>query len=318
MKSNLPCLVAMGAMFLVRPQMEAQSGGTSSSPNYYLLQASPGSPGGGGPVTNGAETIVAEISLGDAEAGTPGEITVHGVLAKPNLIGQFYDPRELAVSGSPASVNERSTRQLSAQATMDDHTTLILTPDQVAWSETSAALTGISNTGLATAASVYQNEVATVHGIYQGIADPDGFDLSVINTGADDFGTYAVDGIDDDWQVGWFGLPPNSAAGPDADPDGDQQDNRFEFLSGFSPIDPLARFELKIVAVNRATGTADLQLNRVIPNRIYTLMTSPDLVTPFVAIGNLPAVTEPESDKTIRDSSATGVRKFYIIGITQP
>ncbi len=237
---------------------------------------------------------------------------------KPNLVGQFYDPADLAVFAIPAIVAERATRQLAARAAMDDDTTLALVADRIAWSEASDALAGISSAGLVTAASVYQDEVATVYGIYQGIADPEGFNLIVLNTGTDDYGTYASDGIDDDWQIDWFGLPPNADAAASADPDADQQDNQFEFLSGFSPLDPLARFELRMVAVDRGAGTADLQLNRAIPNRVYTLKSSPDLITPFVVIGNLPAVSAPKTDWIIRDSSATAPRNFYIIEISKP
>jgi hypothetical protein len=201
---------------------------------------------------------------------------------------------------------------------MDDATTLALVPEQVAWSESSAALTGISGGGLVTAASVYQNEIATVNGSCQSVTDPDGFNLTVVNVTDDDFGTYASDGIDDDWQVGYFGLPPNANAAPSADPDADQQDNEFEFLSGFSPTDPLAFFKLTMVAVDRVAGTADLQLNRVIPGRSYTLKSSPDLVSAFAYVGTLPAVEDPETDVTIRDTTASGARNFYIIEIGKP
>jgi hypothetical protein len=269
-------------------------------------------------VSAGSGGISAEISLGDESDGVPGGTSALGVQARPNLVGQFYDVRGLSVFASPATVNERSSRQLAATATMDDATSLAVVADQVAWSESSAALAGISVAGLATAASVYQNTIATVHGTFQGIADPDGFDLTVLNTASDDFENYAADGIDDDWQVAWFGLPPNEDAAPAADPDADQQDNQLEFLSGFSPLDPMARFELRIVAVDRGSGTADLQLNRVIPDRTYTLKASPDLITPFAPIGSLPPVTEPEPDKIIRDNSATAPRRFYLIEISKP
>jgi hypothetical protein len=315
------CILPVAACAIVlggHPQALVEAGSCASSAHYELLHAPPGTPAAGGAVSGGNDVISAEISVGDECHGLAGETTLSGTQAKPNVIGQLYDPRTLAVSASPATVDERDTRQLAATATMDDATTLAVVADQVAWSEDSEALTGISVTGLVTAASVYQDESVTVHGIHHGIADPDGFSLTVLNIADDDFGSYAADGIDDDWQVGWFGLPPNVDAAPTADPDADQQDNRFEFLSGFSPIDPLARFGLTVVAVDRGAGTADLQLNRVIPDRTYTLMASPDLVTPFAVIGTLPAVAEPQTDVIIRDTSATAPRNFYIIGISKP
>jgi hypothetical protein len=318
MKTCILRCVACALLFGGHPQILAQAGSSASSANHELLHAPPGTPAGGGAVSGGGDTISAEISVGAVFHGVPAEITTLGTQVKPNLIGQLYDPRTLAVSAMPATVDERDSRQLTATATLDDETTLAVAATEVVWSEDSEALAGISTAGLVTAASVYQDEPATVHGSHHGIADPDGFSLTVLNISSDDFGTYAADGIDDDWQVGWFGLPPNADAAPAADPDSDQQDNRFEFLSGFSPIDPLARFTLTVVAVDRGAETADLQLNRVIPDRIYTLMASPDLVTPFAAIGTLPAVEDPQTDVIIRDTSATAPRNFYRIGISKP
>jgi hypothetical protein len=311
-------MAACALLFGTHPQAMAQAGSSASSANHQLLHAPPGTPAGGGAVSGGNETISAEISVGGESHGVPGEITAFGTQAKPNLIGQLYDPRTLAVSAMPATVEERGTRQLTATATLDDGTTLAVAATEVVWSEHSEALAGIGTAGLVTAASVYQDESATVHGSHHGITDPDGFSLTVLNISTDDFGTYAADGIDDDWQVGWFGLPPNADAAPTADPDADQQDNRFEFLSGFSPIDPLARFAMTVVAVDRVAGTADLQLNRVIPDRIYTLLSSPDLITPFSPIANLPVMAVPQTDVIIRDTSATAPRNFYRIGISKP
>ena len=94
-------------------------------------------------MTGGGQAISAEISLGDVADGSPGEVTTLGVREIPNLIGQYYDPRTLSLSAQPSTVDEGSSRQLAATATMDDATTVALVPDQVAWSESSAALEGI-------------------------------------------------------------------------------------------------------------------------------------------------------------------------------
>jgi hypothetical protein len=291
---GMPSLVCAGARTSANYTIAADtldSGGKHTASSNYSCDGSTG--------------LVAGIS----SVATPVEV------AKTGYIGQLYEFASLQVSATPGTVDERATRQLAATAVMDDATTLTLVPDQVAWSESSAALTGISSGGLVTAASVYQNEIATVNGTCQSVTDTDGFNLTVVNITDDDFGTYAADGIDDDWQVGYFGQPPNANAAPTADPDADQQDNEFEFLSGFSPTDPLAFFKLTMTAVNRVAGTADLQLNRVIPDRTYTLKSSPDLVTAFAFVGTLPAVEEPETDVTIRDTTASGARNFYIIEI---
>lgn len=286
--------------------------GARTSANYAIPTDTIDSGGKHTASANYSSDSSAGLVAGISSVPTPAEV------AKTGYIGQLYDVASLQVSATPTTVDERATRQLAATATMDDATTLAIAPDQVAWSESSAALTGISSGGLATAASVYQNEIANFNGTYQSVADTDGFNLTVVNVTDDDYGTYASDGIDDDWQVGYFGQPPNANAAPTADPDADQQNNEFEFLSGFSPTDPLANFKLTMLAVDRVAGTADLQLNLVIPDRTYTLKSSPDLTTSFTAIGTVPAVDDPQTNVTIRDSTASGSKKFYIIGISKP
>lgn len=287
------------------------------SASYRLLQPPAGCPAAGGMRASGTG-IELDESTGDAIAGDPGGESAGGVRLTPNFTGQLYDARQLKVSAVPATVDEGATRQMEAELVMDDDSILPVLADGVAWSESSAALDGISVGGLVTAATIYQVETAVVDGSWQGIADPDGFELTVLNTGTDDFEEYAGDGLDDDWQVGYFGLPPNADAAPDVDADSDGRDNRFEFLSGFSPIDPTARFVLSIVDVDHAAGTADLQLNRMIPDRTYTLLASPDLLTPFDPVGTLEPVDVPTDDVIVQDPAAAQPRNFYIIGISKP
>lgn len=289
----------------------------SESASYRLLQASAGCPAGGG-VRVGGTGIELDGSTGDAVAGVAGGESAGGVRVIPNFTGQLYDPRELEVSAVPAVVDEGGTRQMQAELVMDDESVLPVLADGVAWSEGSIALDGISVGGLVTAATVYQDETAVVNGSWQDVADPDGFELTVLNTGTDDFEGYAGDGLDDDWQVGYFGLPPNADAAPGVDADFDGQDNRFEFLSGFSPVDSTARFILTIVDVDRAAGTTDLRLNRMMPGRTYTLLSSPDLVSPFEPVGTVEPVDVPTDDVIVQDPAAAQPRNFYIIGISKP
>ena len=61
--------------------------------------------------------------------------------------------------------------------------------------------------------------MALVQGIYAGSTGST--NLTVLNVNPDNFGIYAGDGVGDTWQVQYFGLPPNPAAGPLLDPDVD-------------------------------------------------------------------------------------------------
>ena len=61
----------------------------------------------------------------------------------------------------------------------------------------------------------------------------------------DNFGSYAGDGLGDDWQVQYFGQN-NPNAGPLRDPNGDGQTNAFEDTAGLVPNDPNSRFTFTI------------------------------------------------------------------------
>lgn len=262
-------------------------------------------------------TIVAEISTGDAVSGVVSDVT-GGVMAqnKGNLVGQLYDVDSVAVSASPATVDEGMTRQMDVMVTMDDATLLGVDASDVSWSETGAFLSGVDANGLVSANLVYQNEAGqNVGGSYVGIVDADGFDLTVVNVGVDDFGTYAGDGLDDDWQVGFFGTPPNANAAPGVNPDGDTSSNLTEFLGGFDPTD-LDSF-LQFTVTGKTGTTVDFELNKAIPGRTYRLMESGDLATPFTEVGNF-TVPGVEAPKAVQDTGAPVGMNYYRIEISKP
>lgn len=277
---------------------------------HLPAKAGPATLDGGGARTTGGAAVVHDGSLG----GIGGISTGGAATAKHSFVGQLYDVAGVAVSASPGTVDEGTTRQLDAEATMDDDTTLVVDASEVAWSESSPSLSGISATGLASAAIVYEDTVANVTGTFAGMSDLDGFDLTVLNVSLDDFGTYAGDGIDDDWQVGFFGLD-NPDAAPGEDPDGDQQDNTFEFLAGFSPLDRLAFFTVSPIGFSAAT-TYDIEINKVIPDRTYTVYASGDLQT-FSDIGSF-SVPAEETDKVVQDPGASEGKTFYKVEISKP
>ena len=67
--------------------------------------------------------------------------------------------------------------------------------------------------------------------------------LSVLNVNTDDLPGYLGDGIDDAWQVQYFGLN-NPQAAPTVDADGTGQTNFFKHIAGLNPLDPNSRFSL--------------------------------------------------------------------------
>lgn len=256
-----------------------------------------------------------DSSLGHAAGVSANPATVETM--RTGYIGQLYELDALWITPDPLTLDERAAWQLETWLVLDDSTLTQIHASAISWSVASGPLSGINVDGIVTAASVYQNSPAVIRGTVIGLEDT--LDLIVLNVTADDYEGYAGDRIDDDWQVAYFGLPPNADAGPDVDVDQDGQDNHFEFLSGFSPVDPTARFMLSIVSVNNDISLAQLKLNRVIPGRTYTLFASPDLSpASFDPVFTLPPVGSPEDDVIVQDWEAWMPKRFYSISISKP
>lgn len=98
-------------------------------------------------------------------------------------------------------------------------------------------------------------------------------EISVRNTGDDDFGLYARDGISDAWQIFWFG-EENPLGRPDADGDGDGQDNAMEFAAGYSPADFNERLTFRFLDFHGDRGR--LELSRVVPGTLYDIEDTPN------------------------------------------
>jgi len=236
------------------------------------------------------------------------------VVTKGNLVGQLTDVTGLTLTSASPTVNEGATVQFGALQILDDATLSAVSATSVTWS-VAGPLTGIGAGGLAAAAAVYQNSVATVHGVLGSVFATRA--VTVLNVSADNFGAYASDGLDDDWQALYFGQPPNANAAPTADPDGDGRNNRLEFLSGFGPTDPASAFQFTITSFT-SPGVAELRLNKVIPGRTYTVKANANLVTPPTTVGAPFTVASEETNRLFQDGAATGARKFYYLEISKP
>lgn len=235
--------------------------------------------------------------------------------AKHGYIGQLYDVKSLQLSANPTNVNEGATRQLSASATLDDNTKLNPIATAVKWGVLSGPIHSVSASGLALATNVYQDTPASVQGTFSG--QPGALALNVLNTGNDDFGLYAGDGIDDSWQVQYFGLN-NTNAAPLADPDGDGQNNRFEFTAGTDPLVAKSHFSLRIESVPGRPFFKNIIFGPIIPPRDYAVISSPDLAPgSFSKLVNYD-VSDSGDERTVTDLEATETNKSYQIFITKP
>lgn len=284
--------------------------GPRTSTNYTITTES--SDGGGRRTTSvnytndGSAGGVTGISSVAAPAET----------AKSGYIGQLYEVTAVQVTATPATVNEGSTRQLAATASLDDGTMLASLASAVSWSVVSGPITSISSSGLATAGHVYQDTAALVQGSFFGASGTLG--LTILNTGNDDLGSYGGDGIDDPWQVQYFGQNnPHAAPGFVSDASG--LTNLFKYTAGLVPNDSSSRFLLRSAPVPAQPGQMQIVISPRLSDRTYTVKASTTLgsgavwsdLTSF-------SINDNGTERTITDLDVTGTSKFYHVEITKP
>jgi hypothetical protein len=255
----------------------------------------------------------------DGSVGTIGGIATvasPALTAKTGYIGQLYEVAMLQLAATPATVNEAGTRQVSAMQLLDDGSMNAVPVGSITWSVQAGPLSGISNGGLATAATVYQDASATIQGVFEGLAATLG--LTVINHLTDNHGSYAGDGLDDGWQVQHFGLD-NPSADPSFDADSDGQDNAFELIAGLSPTDASSRFLISPSPVANQPGQMNIVIHPRLPDRIYTVKSSPTLGTAatWVPLTSF-SIADDGTTRTITDLDAGGSKRFYRVEIAKP
>lgn len=279
--------------------------GPRTSANYTILTDT--TSGGGARVTSAAYTNdgSAGAVAGLSTVAAPAETAKHGYM------GQLTEVTALQLAATPTTVNETATRQLSAAQLLDDFTTNAVPAASITWSIVNGPLTSISASGLATAATVYQDTAATAQGIYAGSTGT--LNLTILDTIADNFSTYAGDGLGDDWQNQYFGLN-NPNAGPLADPDHDGHTNLFEYTAGLIPTDAASKFNWRIEPVIGFPNQKKLIFSPLVAGRTYTVKTATTLGVPMVPLP-LPIVGDNGNERTVTDPNATGAAKFYQVQI---
>jgi hypothetical protein len=184
--------------------------------------------GGGALASSAAYTLNPSTAPGAVGASA-------NYVVRSGYAGQLLDLAGIAIDepSSPMTLNERGTLQLAVSEVYDDATKSILSASDVTWSVQSGPLASINSTGLATAGSVYQETVAVGRAAVGSLSDT--VNLTIANTGLDDFAPYAADGLPDVWQVGYFGLN-GTQAGIGSDADFDSLSNLQEYAFGTNPL----------------------------------------------------------------------------------
>ena len=282
--------------------------GSRSSANYAITTDTVDAAGSRAVSANYANAGSASLIAGISAVAAPAESTKSGYIA------QLYGVAGLLVNSAAPSVNETATLQLAAWQLLDDATFLATNASAVTWGIVSGPITDVSATGLATAGLVFENTSATVQGTFGGFTGS--LNFTVLDSVPDNFGAYAGDGIGDDWQVQYFGQN-NPLAAPGLDPDGDGQNNLFEFTAGLIPTDPASMFHLRIAPVPGQPSRKKVIFSPRLDGRTY-------IVESRLTLGGAwqPLTSSTQSDngaeRTVTDLDATGVKKFYRVEITHP
>lgn len=281
------------ADYLITSETTGAAGAAASSTSYSI-----------------SGSTVSEFGTGSATVASTGDYTV-----KPGFAGRLYEIVGLALSASSLELNERASRAINAAPSLDDATTLTaLDPTKVAWSVLRGPIVALSADGIATAGTVFQDSAAEVAGEADGRSG--NLDLLVLNLNPDDFGIYASDQINDDWQVQYFG-EENPMAGPNVDADGTGHRNLFKFTAGLHPLDG-SRFTLRIEPVANQPSHKRLIFHPVVAGRSYTVEATSTLVHGTWSPLGAQTVSDAGAARTITDLNGSPAPKFYRVKISRP
>lgn len=265
----------------------------------------------------GQRTASANYSNDGSVGGVAGVVTAAASegTVKNGYIGQLYEVTALRLAASPVVLEEGGVSQLRAWLLLDDDTRIDLAGSEVTWGVQAGPLAAVGAEGLARAARVYADAAATVVGSYGGNSGT--VDLSIVNVSTDDFGTYAADGIDDAWQVQYFGVS-NPEGVPGADPDYDGQTNLFEFTAGLVPVDGASRFGCRVEEVAGDPTRKRIVFGPWFANRTYRVFSSEVLVGGSwseIADG---VVSDEGNERVVVDVNADAPARFYRVQILKP
>ena len=124
------------------------------------------------------------------------------------------------------------------------------------------------------------------------------------------------------WRQQYFGTTNNSGDAADAadaaDPDGDGQNNEFEFLVGLVPTDPASRFKLRVKNVPDLVGPKWIFFSPIVPGRSYVLKTNTTLNDFLWTALSAGIATDSGNERRVVDLSAGSPtnRRFYRVEIT--
>ncbi len=214
----------------------------------------------------------------------------------------------------PGTVAEAAATQLSLRQVLDDGTQTSVSAAAATWSVLSGPAS-VNATGLITTQNVAAATGATLQITFSGFTAPS--TITVQNSIPDNFGPYASDGLDDGWQVQYFGSN-NPLAAPSLDPDGDGHTNLFEFTAGLVPTSGTSRFTITLEPVPGQPGQKRLVFQPAVNGRTFTLQKSTTLAPGSWVNVSGASVSGNNGSQILTDAAATDPRSFYRVQINVP
>ncbi|WAC18431.1 hypothetical protein OVA24_14445 [Luteolibacter sp. SL250] len=226
---------------------------------------------------------------------------------------QLY-PVAVTVVPYAAAIPEGGSLQMTARLVYNNGGSAPIEPSRVQWRVNSVDPAYISSTGMLIASAVHKDTQITIHAVYAGYQ---GFIPAFIrNTQPDNYGSYAGDGLEDGWQVEHFGLD-HPQASPLSDPDGDEQNNLFEYTAGTSPRDRYSKLVFAVLRAPSQPTHRKIEIHPILADRAYQLQHSPDL-TPASWKPVAATPVDTGSHRVITDTDAAGASRFYRVIVTKP
>ena len=252
----------------------------------------------------------------DGSVGGIGGIATAAAPAGTNsagFVGQLTEVGGLTLSALPTQIGETGSAQLGGAALLDDGTVTVLGGTDVTWGAVAWPIHAIGSDGVATTEAVYADTAAALAGSYLGVSGNGS--LTVLDTIPDNFGSYAGDGLPDNWQFQYFGLG-NPRAAPGYDADGTGQNNLFKYTADLDPTTPASVFA--IVALTNRPPNRAVAVSATSARRLYRLIYATNLAAgTWTELPGTTPVPGVASRMTLCDTNAAAMR-FYRVQVAVP
>jgi hypothetical protein len=130
--------------------------------------------------------------------------------------------------------------------------------------------------------------------------------------------TLTVLTLQEAWRKQYFNITTNTGNAADtADPDGDGQNNLFEYVAGLVPNDAISRFKVRVEPVAGQPTQKAIIFSPVVAGRTYVVKYKASHDDPWTALTNI-TTSDNGTERTVTDLSAAPGPRFYMVEITLP